>query len=79
MAREKKALVLILSMCLPVNRPALWEMISTIRKQMASDVKIIIGEHRISSDPMYAASFGADAVTLDAGAALDIAVRLLGS
>jgi len=76
--REKKARLLILSMCLPINGPALREMISTLRKQMDNSVKIIIGVYTISSDPVYAASFGADAVALDAGDAPAIAARLLG-
>ncbi|MGA9697066.1 MAG: cobalamin-dependent protein [Dehalococcoidales bacterium] len=78
MIREKKAQLLILSMCLPINGPALREMISIVRKQMANDVKIIIGGYSISSDPIYAAAFGADAVALGAGDAPEIAVRLMG-
>ncbi len=78
MIREKKARLLILSMCLPINGPALREIISTLRKHMDNSVKIIIGGYSISSDPVYAASFGADAVALDAGDAPALAAGLLG-
>jgi methanogenic corrinoid protein MtbC1 len=76
--REKNAQLLMLSMCLPLNGPALRSLISMAREQLGNAVKIIIGGYSISSDPVYAASFGADAAALDAGDAPDIAARLLG-
>jgi methanogenic corrinoid protein MtbC1 len=76
--REKKAQLLILSMCLPINGPELRELIATVRNQLGDTVKIIIGGYSISADPVYAASFGADAVAIDAGEITAIADRLLG-
>jgi methanogenic corrinoid protein MtbC1 len=76
--REKKARILLLSMCLPINGPALRALISMVREQLGDKVKIIIGGYSISADPVYAASFGADAAATDAGETPAIAVRLLG-
>jgi MerR family transcriptional regulator, light-induced transcriptional regulator len=76
--REKKARLLMLSMCLPINGPELRALIAMVRQQLGGEVKIIIGGYSISSDPVYAASFGADAVAVDAGDAPEIAARLLG-
>jgi MerR family transcriptional regulator, light-induced transcriptional regulator len=76
--REKKARLLMLSMCLPINGPELRALIAMVRQQLGSEVKIIIGGYSISSDPVYAASFGADAVAVNAGDAPEIAARLLG-
>jgi methanogenic corrinoid protein MtbC1 len=75
--REKKARLLVLSMCLPINGPELRALIAMVRQQLGSGVKIIIGGYSISADPVYAASFGADAVAVDAGDAPEIAARLL--
>jgi methanogenic corrinoid protein MtbC1 len=77
--REKKAQLLIVSMCLPINGPELRELITTARSQLGGKVKIIIGGYSISADPVYAASFGADAAATDAGEVAAIADRLLGS
>ena len=76
--REKKARLLVLSMCLPINGPELRALIAMVRQQLGGSVKIIIGGYSISSDPVYAASFGADAVAVDAGDAPAIAAGLLG-
>jgi methanogenic corrinoid protein MtbC1 len=77
-AGEKKAQILALSMCLPINGPALRALISLAREKLGNQVKIIIGGYIISADPVYAASFGADAAATDAGETPAIAVRLLG-
>jgi MerR family transcriptional regulator, light-induced transcriptional regulator len=74
--REKKARLLILSMCLPINGPELRALIALVRQQLGSGVKIIIGGYSISADPVYAASFGADAVAAGAGDAPEIAAGL---
>jgi methanogenic corrinoid protein MtbC1 len=76
--REKHVQLLILSMCLPINGPELRALIATVREELGAGVKIIIGGYSISSDPIYAASFGADAVAVDAAEAPSIAVRLTG-
>jgi MerR family transcriptional regulator, light-induced transcriptional regulator len=76
--REKKAQLLILSMCLPIKGAELRELIAMVRNQLGGTVKIIIGGYSISADPVYAASFGADASAADAGEIPTIADRLLG-
>jgi methanogenic corrinoid protein MtbC1 len=78
MLREKNAQLLLLSFCLPINGPVLRELILTIREQLGNTVKIIIGGYSVSADPLYAASFGADAVADDAGEAIALANRLVG-
>jgi methanogenic corrinoid protein MtbC1 len=65
-------------MCLPISGPELRALIAVVREQLGDSVKIIIGGYSISSDPVYAASFGADAVAANAGNAPAIAAGLLG-
>jgi methanogenic corrinoid protein MtbC1 len=76
MINEKKAQLLVLSCCLPINGPALRELIATVRHKAGNNVKIIIGGYTISSDPVYAASFGADGTASDAGGVLNLANSL---
>jgi methanogenic corrinoid protein MtbC1 len=77
MIKEKKAQLLILSCCLPINAPALRELISTVKEKLGDRVKIIIGGYTISGNPAYAASFGADAVATDAGEVIGLANHLV--
>jgi methanogenic corrinoid protein MtbC1 len=68
--REKKAQLLALSICLPTNGPALRELISIVREQPGDGVRIVIGGYALSVDPVYAASFGADGLAVNAGEAV---------
>ena len=76
-AREKKAQVLALSICLPSSGPALRELISAARERLANEVKIVIGGYSISIDPVYAASFGADGIAGDTEAVTTMLDRLV--
>lgn len=73
MIKDKKAQLLILSCCLPINAPALRELISIVKERLGDGVKIIIGGYTISNNPAYAASFGADAAATDAGEIISLA------
>ena len=77
--REKKARILALSICLPSSGPALRELISMAREGLGDTVKIVIGGYIISTDPVYAASFGADGLSADAEEATTMIARLVNS
>jgi methanogenic corrinoid protein MtbC1 len=68
--REKKAQLLALSICLPTSGPALRELISIVKEQLGDRVRIVIGGYAISADPVYAASFGADGLAVNAAEAV---------
>ena len=77
MIKGIKAQLLVLSMCLPINGPALREFIATTRTRLGTAVKIMIGGYVLSANPAYAASFGADGTAADAGEAVTLANSLV--
>jgi methanogenic corrinoid protein MtbC1 len=76
-AREQKAQVLAVSMSLPVNGPALRELIAAARQELGEGIKIIIGGYILATNPKYAVSFQADGVVKKAEEAAEVLNELI--